>query len=83
MYQEKTQPSEAVPARASLQSNMPVSPPREEEATRQKQASRPIISGPASGQHLHAFTLPDSAGQPVQLWQYLQRSNVLLVFHHG
>ncbi len=42
-----------------------------------------VISGPASGHHLHSFTLPDAEGRPVQLWQYLQRSNVLLFFHHG
>lgn len=45
--------------------------------------ARLIISGPASGQQLHDFTLPDSAERPVQLWQYRQRSNVLLAFHHG
>ncbi|MBV9688698.1 MAG: redoxin domain-containing protein [Ktedonobacteraceae bacterium] len=42
-----------------------------------------VISGPASGRHLHSFTLPDSDGRPILLWQYLQRSNVLLFFHHG
>jgi peroxiredoxin len=54
-----------------------------EEATLQHEGARLVISGPASRQHLHAFTLPDSTGQPVQLWQYLQRSNVVLFFHHG
>ena len=42
-----------------------------------------VISGPASGHHLHSFNLPDAEGRPVQLWQYLQRNNVLLFFHHG
>ncbi len=41
------------------------------------------ISGPASGHHLHPFALPDPTGRTVQLWQYLQRSNVVLFFHHG
>jgi len=42
-----------------------------------------VISGPASGHHLHPFTLSDAQGQSVQLCQYLQRNNVLLFFHHG
>lgn len=46
-------------------------------------AARLVVSGPESGHHLHAFTLPDAAGRPVQLRQYLQRSNVMLCFHHG
>ncbi len=41
------------------------------------------ISGPASGHHLQPFALPDAAGRTVQLWQYLQSSNVVLFFHHG
>ena len=44
--------------------------------------SRLAISGPASGRHLLSFTLPDAAGRSVQLWQYLQRSNVVLFFCH-
>lgn len=83
MPHKETPQSEAAPVRTSSQSTMPASPPPEEEAIRRKQAPRPIISGPASGQRLHAFTLPDSTGHPVQLWQYLQRSNMLLFFHHG
>ncbi len=47
------------------------------------EAAQPAISGPATGQFLRSFILPDSAGQPVQLRQYLQRSNVVLFFHHG
>ena len=43
----------------------------------------PAISGTASGHHLQPFTLPDATGRTVQLWQYLQRSNVMLFFHHG
>lgn len=81
--QEKTQQSEAVYPQASLQSSVPASPSSEEETTRRRKALRPVIRGPASGQHLYAFTLPDSTGQPIQLWQYRQRSNVLLFFHHG
>ncbi len=42
-----------------------------------------ILSGPESGHSLHPFTLPDSTGHSIQLWQYRQRSNVLLFFHHG
>lgn len=83
MHPEKTQQSEAAPVRASLKRSVPTSLPPEEEATRRKKAPGPVIRGPASGQHIHAFTLPDATGQPVQLWQYLQPSNVLLVFHHG
>jgi len=41
------------------------------------------ISGPASGHHLRPFALPDATGRTVQLWQYLQRSNVVLFFYHG
>ena len=51
--------------------------------TSQSEASNPLISGPASGYRLRPFSLPDATGQPVQLWQYLQRSNILLFFHHG
>jgi peroxiredoxin len=69
--------------RASSDIRTPASTPPMGEVTLRNEAARPVISGPASGQHLHAFTLPDSTGQPVQLWQYLQRSNVVLFFHHG
>jgi peroxiredoxin len=54
-----------------------------EDAHVQHETARLVFSGPASEQHLHLFTLSDSTGQPVQLWQYLQRSNVVLFFHHG
>jgi peroxiredoxin len=29
------------------------------------------------------FALPDTAERTIQLWHYLQRSNVVLFFHHG
>lgn len=81
--QEEAQQPEDAHVRASSNTRTPASTPPMEEATRQNEAARLVMSGPASGQHLHAFTLPDSTGQPVQLWQYLQRSNVMLFFHHG
>ena len=74
-HQEEPQPPETAHMRAS--STLP-----EGEALLRNEAAGLVISGPASGHHLHAFTLPDATGQPVQLWQYLQRSNVLLFFHH-
>src|SRR5579875_224835 len=54
-----------------------------QETTAQSQVVHPVISGPASGHRLYAFTLPDSSRHPVQLWQYLQQSNVILFFYHG
>lgn len=81
--QEETPPSETASVRASPKSCVPASVSQEKEAREQKNALRPVIRGPASGQRLHAFTLPDATGQPVQGWQYRQRSNVLLFFHHG
>lgn len=60
-----------------------VSAPRLADSVLRNEAARVALSGPESGQHLHLFTLPDAAGRPVQLWQYLQRSNVVLFFHHG
>ena len=68
IHKEKTQQYEEV---SSLDNNTPLS------------ISSPAISGPASGHHLQPFTLPDATGRTVQLWQYLQRSNVVLFFHHG
>jgi peroxiredoxin len=65
---EKAQQHEEV---SSLDINTPASIPRL------------AISGPASGHHLRPFALPDAAGRTVQLWQYLQHSNVVLFFHHG
>jgi peroxiredoxin len=47
------------------------------------EAAQLVISGPASGRYLRSFALPDAEGRTVELWQYLQRSNVVLVFHHG
>ncbi len=82
-HQEGTQPPEDAHVRASSGIGDPASAPSGGEVTRRKKAPHLVISGPASGQHLHAFTLPDSTGHLVQLWQYLQRSNVLLFFHHG
>jgi peroxiredoxin len=81
--QEEAQQPEDAQVRASSDIRVPASTPPMAGATRRHEASRLVISGPASGHHIHAFTLPDSTGQPVQLWQYLQRSNVLLFFHHG
>src|SRR5437867_3694368 len=57
--------------------------PEDAFASVDSEAARLVIRGPASGHHLPSFTLPDSAGRPVQLWQYLQRSNLMLSFHHG
>lgn len=65
---EKTQQHEEV---SSLDINAPAPIPRL------------TISGPASGHHLHPFALPDTAERTIQLWHYLQRSNVVLFFHHG
>ena len=83
MHQEETPQPEDTHMRASLGARDPASTALRGEATQRNNAARLVISGPASGHHLHAFTLPDSTGQPVQLWQYLQRSNVVLFFHHG
>jgi peroxiredoxin len=83
IHQEEAQQPEDAHVRASSDIRAPASTPPMGEATLRNEAARLVISGPASGQRLHAFTLPDSTGQPIQLWQYLQRSNVLLFFHHG
>ncbi len=83
IHQEEAQQPEDAHVRASSDIRAPASTLPMGKATLRNEAVRLVISGPASGQHLHAFTLPDSTGQPVQLWQYLQRSNVLLFFHHG
>ena len=45
--------------------------------------SRLVIRGPVSGRMLSSFTLPDCDGRAVSLWNYLQRLNVVLFFHHG
>jgi peroxiredoxin len=81
--QEEAQQPEDAHVRASSNTRTPASTPPLGEAPLQNEAARLVISGPASGQHLHAFTLPASTRQPVQLWQYLQHSNVMLFFHHG
>jgi peroxiredoxin len=83
MHQEEPHPPKDAHVRASSDIGVPASTPLSGEATQRNKAAHLVISGPASGHHLHAFTLPDSTGQPVQLWQYLQRSNVMLFFHHG
>ena len=83
IHQEEAQQPEDAHVRASSDIRAPASTPPMGEAILRNEPARLVISGPASGQHLHAFTLPDSTGQPVQLWQYLQRSNVVLFFHHG
>jgi peroxiredoxin len=81
--QEQPPRSEETDGRSSSDISSPVSILSEEEQRRAQQAPGLVIRGPASGQRLHAFILPDAAGQPVQLWNYLQRSNVMLFFHHG
>ncbi len=43
----------------------------------------PVIMGPESGHMLHSFTLLDISGRQVRLWDYRQRSNLILFFHHG
>lgn len=83
LHQRETPQSEDTGIQSPSESRMPVPTSPGEEDTRPQQATGLVISGPASGQRLHAFTLPDSTGQPVQLWQYLQRRNVMLFFHHG
>jgi peroxiredoxin len=81
--QEQPPRSEDADVRSSLEISSPVSMPSGEEQRRPQQATGLVIRGPASGQRLHAFILPDSTRRPVQLWDYLQRSNVMLFFHHG
>jgi peroxiredoxin len=81
--QEETQQPEDAHVRTSSDIRVPASTPPGGKAPRRNKAASLVIGGPASGHHLHAFTLPDSTGQPVQLWQYLQRSNVMLFSHHG
>ncbi len=80
---DETQQPEDAHGRASSDIRVPASTLPGGKAPRRNKAASLVISGPASGRHLHAFTLPDSTGQTVQLWQYLQRSNVMLFFHHG
>ncbi len=81
---EEAQQSEALHAAGvSMGIETPVSAPPIAGTTLPSAAARLVISGPVSGHHLHSFSLPDSAGQTVQLWQYLQRTNVVLFFHHG
>src|SRR5512135_2356598 len=82
-HREETQQPEDTYVRTSSDIRASASTPPGGEATLRNEAARLVISGPASGHYLHAFALPDSTGQPVQLWQYLQRSNVVLFFHHG
>ena len=78
---EEAQQPEDAHVRASA--DIPATAPPMAGSTLPGEAARLAISGPASGHHLHSFTLPDSAGRPVQLWQYLQRNNIVLFFHHG
>ncbi len=81
--QEETQQPEDADLQASSDIRTPASTPSGGEEVRRIKAASLVISGPASGHHLQAFTLPDSTGHPVRLWQYLQRSNVVIFFHHG
>jgi peroxiredoxin len=53
------------------------------ESGREYKEPRPVIADPYSGQMLHPFTLSDANGQQVRLWDYRQRSNLVLFFHHG
>ncbi len=43
----------------------------------------PLVRGPHSGRYLAAFSLPATDGRTVRLWDYRQRRNVVLFFHHG
>src|SRR5579884_4197177 len=45
--------------------------------------SRMVIRGPSSGHALASFMLPDSDGRTVNVWNYRQRTNLVLFFHHG
>lgn len=72
-HQGETPQHEGTGMQSPSESRMPVPTSPGEEDTQPQQATGLVISGPASGQRLHAFTLPDSTGQPVQLWQYLQK----------
>lgn len=46
-------------------------------------AARPTRSGPATGRMLAPFALADSEGRRVDLWDFRQRSNLVIFFHHG
>jgi cytochrome oxidase Cu insertion factor (SCO1/SenC/PrrC family) len=83
IHQGETVPPRGADGRASSERRTSASTESRGEATRRNPVARLVISGPASGHHLHTFTLPDATGHPVQLWQYRQRSNVLLFFLHG
>jgi peroxiredoxin len=43
----------------------------------------PVIEGPHSGRFLASFELPSARGGRVRLWDYRQRRNLVLFFHHG
>jgi peroxiredoxin len=79
---EKIQQAEGMRVFASEDIEASVGDQRMEGTPSPDGAAHPVISGPASRHYLRSFTLPDSAGQPVQLRQYLQRSNVVLFFQH-
>jgi peroxiredoxin len=46
-------------------------------------AHQPLVRGPRSGRYLAAFALPASDGRLIRLWDYRQRRNLALFFHHG
>jgi peroxiredoxin len=46
-------------------------------------AHPPLICGPYSNRFLAVFELPASDGRTVRLWDYRQRRNLVLFFHHG
>ena len=43
----------------------------------------PLVRGPHSGRYLAAFELPATDGRSLRLWDYRQRRNLVLFFHHG
>ena len=42
-----------------------------------------LVRGPRSGRYLVAFELPAADGRRVRLWDYRQRRNLAIFFHHG
>ncbi len=53
------------------------------QSEQERQEPRPVIAGPDSGHMLRPFTLSDAKGQQIRLWDYRQRNNLVLFFHHG
>lgn len=52
-------------------------------ANRRAEARAPVLSGPATGRLLQPFVLRAGEGRTIRLADYRQRSNVVLVLHHG